>query len=155
MKDSEKKMIVILLIVSVVVIGVLIFATRRNGGEETNQVNETEGEKPGEEYVNELEDGTKLNTSETLHQAKEIDGLEITEVQLTEKGNKTLLLGKITNKGIAEKTEVIKITLINKEGKDITTLSVYVEGIKPGESRDVIASTTLDYANAYDFKLSK
>ena len=152
MKDSEKKMIIILIIVAVVIIGGITLLTRNKG---ENQAGGNETNTPEEEFVNVLDDGTKLNVSEELHKTKVVDGLEISDLQLTQKGNETLLLGKVTNTTSVVQTRVIKITLIDKTGKELETLPVYVEGVKPGESTELIASCTLDYANAYDFIVSK
>lgn len=154
MKDSEKKMIIILIIVAVLIIGGITLLTKNRKGK-ANQTGENETNTPEEEFVNILDDGTKLNVSEELHKAKTIDGLEISDLQLTEKGNETLLLGTVRNTTATVQTAVFKIILLDKTGKEITTLPIYIEGIKPGESTELIASTTLDYANAYDFRLSK
>ncbi len=153
MKASEKKMIIILIIVSILIIGGINLIIRSNqnkqpSNDETNNVVK-------EEFVNVLEDGTKVNISEKLHQEKTIDGLKITDLQLTEKGNQTVLLGTVTNTTTQEKTKVIKIKLVDKTGKEIVTLNSYIEGIKPGETKDLIVYTTLDYANAYDFIVSE
>ena len=153
MKDSEKKMIIILIIVAVVIIGAITLLTRNKG--KGNQAGGNEANPPEEEFVNVLDDGTKLNTSEKLHNTKVVDGLEISDLQLTERGNETVLLGTVKNTTGTVQTTVLKITLIDKEGKEIKTLTAYVEGIKPGESTELNVSTTLDYANAYDFKVSK
>ena len=154
MKDSEKKMIIILIIVAVLIIGGITLLTKNKGGN-ANQAGGNETNTPEEEFVNVLDDGTKLNVSEELHKTKVVDGLEISDLQLTQKGNETLLLGKVTNTTSVAQTKVIKITLIDKTGKELETLPVYVEGLKPGESTELIASCTLDYANAYDFRVSK
>ena len=154
MKDSEKKMIIILIIVAVVIIGGITLLTRNKRGN-ANQTGGNETNTPEEEFVNILDDGTKLNVSEELHKAKTIDGLEISDLQLTEKGNETLLLGTVRNTTATVQTVTFKIILLDKTGKEIKTLPAYIEGLKPGESTELNISAMLDYANAYDFKLSK
>lgn len=155
MKDSEKKIIIILIIVAVVIIGGITLLTRNRRGNENPVAGENEINEPVEEFVNVLEDGTKLNINEELHKTKMLDGLEISDLQLTERGNETVLLGTVRNTTDAVQTAVFKITLIDKTGKEITTLPAYIEGIQPGASTELNVSTTLDYANAYDFKVSK
>ena len=154
MKESEKKMIIILIIVAVVIIGGIILLTRNKGKQQTpaggNETNE-----PSEEFVQVLDDGTKLNTSEELHKTKMLDGLEISDLQLTERGNETVLLGTVRNTTNIVQTAVFNITLIDKTGSEITTLPAYIEGLEPGASTELNVSTTLDYANAYDFRVSK
>ena len=152
MKDSEKKMIIILIIVAVLIIGVITLFTRNRGG---NQAGGNETNTPEEEFVNILDDGTKLNNSEALHKTKVVDGLEISDLQLTESGNQTVLLGTVKNTSGASYTGVLSIKLVDKTGQEITTLPAYIEGLEPGESTELNVSTTLDYANAYDFVVSK
>ena len=153
MKDSEKKMIIILIIVAVLIIGGITLLTRNKGNEEQAGGNETN--EPVEEFVQVLDDGTKLNTSEELHKTKMLDGLEISDLQLTERGNETVLLGTVRNTTSTVQTSVFNITLIDKTGSEITTLQAYIEGLQPGASTELNVSTTLDYANAYDFRVSK
>ena len=153
MKDSEKKMIIILIIVAVLIIGGILLLTRNRRNEEPAGGNETN--EPVEEFVQVLDDGTKLNTSEELHKTKMLDGLEISDLQLTERGNETVLLGTVRNTTDAVQTSVFNITLIDKTGSEITTLQAYIEGLQPGASTELNVSTTLDYANAYDFRVSK
>ena len=50
-----------------------------------------------EEFVDVLEDGTKLNNSTKLAETKTFNGMEISQFQLTEKDNVSILLGTITN----------------------------------------------------------
>ncbi len=154
MKDSEKKMIIILIIVAVLIIGGITLLTR-NKGKNENQSGGNETNTPVEEFVDVLDDETKLNTSEQLHKTKMLDGLEISDLQLTERENDTVLLGTVKNTTSAVQTAVFNITLIDNTGKEITTIPAYIEGLKPGESTELNVSTALDYANAYDFKLSK
>ena len=153
MKDSEKKMIIILIIVAVLIIGGILLLTRNRRSEEPAGGNETN--EPVEEFVQVLDDGTKLNTSEELHKTKMLDGLEISDLQLTERGNETVLLGTVRNTTSTVQTSVFNITLIDKTGSEITTLQAYIEGLQPGASTELNVSTTLDYANAYDFRVSK
>ncbi len=153
MKDSEKKMIIILIIVAVLIIGGITLLTRNRRNEEPAGGNETN--EPVEEFVQVLDDGTKLNTSEELHKTKMLDGLEISDLQLTERGNETVLLGTVRNTTSTVQTAVFNITLIDKTGSEITTLPAYIEGLEPGASTELNVSTTLDYANAYDFRVSK
>ncbi len=154
MKDSERKKIIILIIVAVLIIGGITLLAR-NKGENENQSGGNETNTPVEEFVDVLDDETKLNTSEQLHKTKMLDGLEISDLQLTERENDTVLLGTVKNTTSAVQTAVFNITLIDNTGKEITTIPAYIEGLKPGESTELNVSTALDYANAYDFKLSK
>ena len=151
MKTSEKKFLIILIIISIVILAIL-YMIRGNDKEEveeeTNQIEE--------EYVNKLEDGTRINTSDKLHETKTIDGLTISNFQLTEKENMTILLGTITNN--TEETKggyPVDIRIIDENGNEIITVGGYIGKLEPGESMQLNSSATFDYANAYDFEITK
>ena len=121
-----------------------------------NKEKEKENEELAENYVQILEDGTKQNTSSKLLEPKEIDGLEITDLNLIESNNLTRLTGIITNKTEEKKGEyIINIIFVNKNGEELTNLETYVKGLEPGESTLLDTSTTFDYTNAYDIKITK
>ena len=121
-----------------------------------NKEKKEENKELEENYVQILEDGTKQNTSSKLLEPKEIDGLEITDLNLIESNNLTRLTGIITNKTEEKKGEyIINIIFVNKNGEELTNLETYVKGLEPGESTLLDTSTTFDYTNAYDIKITK
>lgn len=151
MKKNEKRMIGILLIITVIVIIVAIVL----GNSKKDQVKENEDNKP-EEFVNVLEDGTRLNKSDKLHETKTFDGMEITNFQLTEKDNVSLLLGTITNTSSETKGGYpIEIKILDKQGNEIITVDAFIGELKAGASTQLSTSATFDYANAYDFSINK
>ena len=155
MKKKEKRMIIMLIIVGVVVIGGLLIWGNRSkkegevvGGEveETNQ----------EEYVQELEDGSKLNISEKLHEEKELGELRITNIQLREIGGITTLLADVENKsGEISESKMVEVEVIDKEGNIIITLKGVIDEMEEGETSQLNVSVTSDIANAYDFRISE
>ena len=153
MKDNEKKAIAVLVVITVIVI---IIAIVRSTGKKEEPKDEKVAEVSQEEFVQLLDDGTRLNTSEDLKKTKTIDGMEITNIQLTEKGNQTLLLGNIKNTTDTTKGGFIAdVTVLDKQGNEIITIDAYIGEIKPGESQQFSTSATFDYANANDFKIEK
>ena len=149
MKKKEKKMILILIIVSILIIGVIWLVTRPKKEEIVeNEV--------VEEFVQVLDDGTKLNTSSKLQEEKTINGLKIGNIQLTEKNGQLVLLADVTNP--TEKDSeifLIDIILYDKTGKEIATVPGIVSPIKAGGKTQLNAGITEKYANAYDFKVVK
>lgn len=158
MKKKEKRMIAILIAITVVVI-IIGIVMGINNSKKAKQ--ETEGAGAGEnvvveEFVQVLDDGTKLNTSSKLQETKTIDGMEVSNFQLTEKDNETLLLGTVTN--VSSETRggyPVDIKIVDKEGNEIGTIGGLIPELEPGQSTDLISSSTLDYANAYDFTITK
>lgn len=152
MKKQEKRMILIIVLVGVIVIGGILLFKNSNKPKE----NGTQEEPKKEEFVKVLDDGTRLNTSDKLSKTKTFDGLEISNFQLTEKNNVTVLLGTITNKTNGEKGDYpINIKILDKQGNEIVTVGGYIGKLQPGESTQLNSSASFDYANAYDFEISK
>ena len=151
MKNKEKKMLLILIIVSLAIIAILWFIARgekENKTEQTNQVKE--------EFVQVKEDGTKVNVSNKLKEEKELDGLKIGNIRLTEKDGQLTLLANITNTTSKDVDAFfVNIILYDKEGKEIDKILGLVSPVKAGQIVELKAGITEDYANAYDFKVVK
>lgn len=103
-----------------------------------------------------MEDGTKVNTKEKLNEAKSINGLLVSNIQLTEKDGVTTLLANVTNKG-EKKTEFkrLKIVFLDENGNDISSATAFLSPLEVGETTQLNASTTSNYINAYDFKIEE
>ena len=150
MKPEERRNLLILIIVGAIIIGALVMKNRGN-----NDVNPEEKEIK-EEYVQVLDDGTKLNVSEELKEAKKIDGLEITNIQLTQKGGQTVLLADVTNPTAQEVGATgIYIIILDRKGNEIGKIPGVISPLKVGETKQLNVGVTDDYANAYDFKVEK
>lgn len=154
MKKNEKIFVgVIALIAIVIIVGLLIARNSRrqqsaNAGEDENYVEE--------EFVQRLEDGTRLNTSEQLQTTKRVEGVEITNIQLTEKDNLSDILATATNVTDQEQQGLlVDVKILDKEGKELTTIRGIIGKLEPGESTEFHANATFDFANAYDFTVTK
>ena len=153
MKKKEKKMLLILVLVGVVIVGIIYFATRPKEEKASSKVDMTDN-KVKEEFVQVLDDRSKLNISTKLNETKKVNGLEIGNIQLSMTGGETTLLADVkNNSGKDLGVTLIDITLFDKNGGEITTINGIVGDVKAGETVKLEASTTLDFANAYDFKV--
>ena len=153
MKRKEKRMILILLVV--LIIAIVIFAISKNSNKNKGNENIAEENNTTEEFVQVLEDGTKLNTSEQLSKTKQVGNYKFENMQLTEQGSQTVLLADVTNTGsTATDIQLVDVTLIDKEGKEIVTVGGIISPLQPGASTQFNSSMTLDYANTYDFKIT-
>lgn len=152
MKPNEKKLILILLVITVIV-AIIFFATReKKNTEDTNTT--VEENNVVEEFVQVLEDGTKLNTSTKLNEAKEVNGLKFENIQLTEQNGQSVLLADVTNN--SDKTTdltLVDVVLLDKDGNEIVTVGGIISPLQAGEKTQFNTSMTLDYANAYDFRI--
>ena len=157
MKSNEKLMIAILVIITLCLV---IFAASRGKKEDVVENNPTTiGNKPNitveEDYVQTTESGTKVNTSEKLAEKKVVNNIEFTDIQLTEKNGQTLLIATVTNTSDT-KSEMfeVRVTLLDENGGEIKTIPGLVAPLEPGASTQFSSSTTLDFANAYDFTVT-
>lgn len=107
-----------------------------------------------EEFVEKLNDGTKVNTSEKVKQTKKISNFEITDINLTTSNGISTMIATVKNIG-SDKTEEKKLTIqiLDKEGNVITNFLGVINPIDPGATTTLNASITADVSNAYDFKL--
>ena len=153
MKKKEKQMILVLIVVGVIILGIIYFVTRPK--EEEGTVNDVaEQNEVVEEFVQVLEDGSKLNTSTKLNETKNVDGLEIGNIQLSMVGGETTLFADVKNNtGSDLGVTAIDIILLDKNEEEIVTIGGVIGDVKAGESVRLEASTTLDFANGYDFKV--
>ena len=140
--------IIILIIIGIVLISTLSQRKKNSTEEEVSEAQNNETES----YVEEIEEGIKINKSTKLNEAKEIDGLTITNIQLTTEGGMTTLLADVTNNS-GSKTPVkqLEITLIREDGSEIAKVSGIINELEAGATTQLNISTTSDYIEAYDF----
>ena len=154
MKKQEKRMILILLAVLAIVIIALVINKNAKKENKENKA-ETANNTVTEEFVQVLEDGTKLNTSEQLNKTKQVGAYKFENMQLTELGNQTVLLADVTNtSSSATNMQLLDVTLLDKNGKEIVTIGGIISPLQPGAKTQFNTSMTLDYANTYDFKIT-
>lgn len=152
MKKKEKRGLLILILVAIAIITTLAIITNRKGKEVNSD--STEENKVVEEFVQVLEDGTKLNTSTKLSETKTVDGLKIGNIQLTmQKGQSVLLADAENNTGKDIDIMLLDIILLDKNGNELTTIAGIIGNLKAGEKQQLNSSVTSDYANAYDFRV--
>lgn len=156
MKKKEIRAIIIIILVGVLIISGIYFATRKKQNNESKNDNIIEQNKVTEEYVQVLDNGTKLNTSTKLKQMKRVEGLEVGNIQLTHKNGISVVLANVVN-NTSNTTELmaISLTLIDKNGNVLEELSGLISPLAPGTSTQLNMGASADYANAYDFIIVK
>lgn len=152
MKPEEKKTILVLVIITVIV-GVIAYFVMR-GNNKTNNNNDAIQENVVDEFVQTLDDGSRLNVSEELQKTKTLDGLEITNIQLKENGGITTLLADVENKTNSKSSEKkIKVKILDKAGKVITELKGIIDTIDVGGKVQLNIAVAADVTNAYNFEI--
>ena len=157
MNSNEKRWIVLLIAVVIIAI-VLIVVLAGNKGEKQIDQGTTQGqeveEKSTEQYTEELLDGTKINTSEEFNSTKKYGNIEISNIQFVEKDGISTLLADLKNTGSTKhEEEIVKITILGEQGKEITELKAVIGEIEAGSTKRLNASITADVTNAKDFKI--
>jgi len=160
---KNKKIITTLIVVVIVIVGKIFIWKNANKNEETNKIqeidqneNKQEVNEIVEKYVEELEDGTKLNISNKLKETKRLDGLEISNIQLTYKNGMCILLADIvntTNQDIS--LTPINLKLYDEQRNVLETLDGLISETKAGEKTQLNIGVSNDFANAYDFTIEK
>lgn len=155
MKKSKFLIIFITILIVAIVTGTIAIVVRKKQLAETNNT-EIEQNNETEEFVQIFEDGTKINVSEKLLEPKQVEGLTIDNISLTSKDFQTQLVAKVTN-ATEKSTELmlVKITLYDKNGKQIDSLDGIISPLTPGETTVLNVNSSLDYANAYNFDITK
>ena len=151
---NNKKSARIVIILIIVLIVILIFVIQRNFYRNDGEVS------PGQNntvdsYVEEIEAGVKINKSTKLNEAKDVNGLLITNIQLTtESGMTTLLADVINNTGSKTEVQTVDITLLDNDGQELTTVTGIISELEAGATTQLNIAMTSDYINAYDFKVT-
>ncbi len=153
--QKRKKLIIgigIVIIVIIAIVGIvwLLKSNQQNNGEEG--VNE----EITEDFVRTLDNGIKLNVSQMLNEDKKFEEFTLSDIQLTSQNAQTQLLATVTNDS-EQATELtqVQVVLYDINGNEIVTLDGIIGPLQPGENTQLNVSSSLDYANAYNFELRK
>ena len=139
---NKKKVIIALVILLVIIIAVVLLVSNSS-------------KKVGLYYILD-EDGTKKNNSESLHQTKSFEGLEFSEIELTEENNVTVVRAVVKNTSdTPTKSEVINLRFVNNDKTELGTISWLAPDLYPGDSTQLATSSESQVVNAYDFTIYK
>ncbi len=156
MRKSEKTLILILIIITIIVTSIYFVLKNKNKTEDIQENNSTQIQDQNKENISVLEDGTKLNISERMKEIKKVEGLEFSDIEITEKDNVTVILANVKNTtNETKKDYIVDIKVLDKNNSEITSLSGYIGEVKPNETIAFKTSATFDFADAYDIIISK
>ena len=158
MTRDEKRWIILLVAVLLIAIFLIVGLIKsRDVVKEEIKQNENKIEQVrNEEYVEILDDGTKVNTSNKLRENKQFNGLKINNITIEEKENETILEAEITNTtNKAQGDYAIYLKIKDDKGKEIKKIAGYINHIEPNEKTKLKIKTSYDFANAYDFEIEK
>lgn len=140
MKQKKIMIIAVALIIIIAIIAVIVAVSSP--------------EEESEEYVEVLEDGTKVNTSEKLSETKTYNGLEFTNIKFTNSSSVTNLSASVTNTTTENMdSQLIGINVLDESGNVITSFTGTVEALEAGETTTINAGIAANYANAYNIEI--
>ncbi len=153
-KKNKNKLLIILIFVIILICIISYFVIKSKG--DKNKSNSEQNQNV-EDYIQVLEDGTKYNTSIKLKEAKKIENLEISEIQLTYANGQSTVLANVVNTSDKQSSLMkVKITFLDIQGNILTEINdVLIEALNPGASTQLNVGITQDCANAYDFTVTK
>ena len=156
---KNKKIITTIIVFVIVVVGVILILEKLSNNQENkgNQYeNEQEEHELVEKYVEELDDGRKINISNKLKETKKLEGLEISNIQLTYENNQSIILANIENKSKEDvEMMLIEVILYDDEENEIDRLNGLISNLKKGKTTQLNIGTQNDCVNAYDFSVKK
>ena len=156
MKDNEKKGIILLVIIAIVIILIIVKVT---GKKEEDIAKENTSNVPAqgnaEKYVENLENGVKINKSEEFNKTKKYKNMEISNIQFTYEEGRSVLLADVKNTAsVKHNNEIVKITILDENNKVIEVLEPVLPTIEPGETKQLnVIISGADSVNAKDFKI--
>ncbi len=164
MEDKQKKQfistIIMVIIIAVIIVTMAIGLIKKNSNHNDENIQNKDNtnnqvEEQVEEYVKE-QDGIKTNISDKLRQSREFEGYKVDKIELTSQSSQTQLIAEMTNNSGVDKTAMlIDIVLLDKDGNEIVTLGGIIPATNAGETSQLNVNSSLNYANAYDFKIIK
>ena len=154
-KKKRKTILALGAIIILIIIGIILITTLSQKSKKAKEELDQNQGSNQESYVEEIEEGIKINKSTKLNEVKEVEGLQISNIQLTTEGGMTTLLADVKNNSGA-KTEVkqVEITLIREDGSEIAKITGIINELEVGATTQLNISTTSDYVEAYDFLVS-
>ena len=162
-KNLFLKIVLIAIIVGIIVFIIMNIVKSKNSKEGVGQNNQKQNSESQqveenavkEEFVQQTDDGTKVNVGSKITEDKDVNGLKFTNVQLTEKNNQSTLLADVENatgKDLTDYTN-LDITFLTKDGQEIITVKGILPPLKSGDKTQFNTGLTQDVANAYDIKI--
>lgn len=156
---KNKKIITTLIVIVVVLVGVILVLEKlysNKNFKENQYENKQEENSITEKYVEELEDGTKLNISNKLNETKMLEGLKISNIQLTYKNGMSIIIADVENTTNGDiGLTPINLKLYDEQGNILETLDGLISEVKSGEKTQLNIGISSDYANAYDISIEK
>lgn len=110
-----------------------------------------------DQYVKYDEEGVRINTSpKIINNTQKLDDIEFNISSLEEVANMTTITLNAKNVSEFESVERrVVISLYDKKGNNTLKQNLTVPSLLPNESINIKIQATLDFANAYEYKITE
>ena len=110
-----------------------------------------------DKYVRYDEEGVRINTSpKIINHTQKLDEIEFNLLSLEEIANMTTIILNAENVSEFESAEKsVTISLYDENGNNTLKQNLTVPSLLPNESINIKLQATLDFANAYEYKITE
>lgn len=121
------------------------------------KANDKVQEVDNDQYVRYDEEGVRINTSsKIINNTQKLDDIEFNILSLEEVANMTTITLNAKNISSFESIEKsFGISLYDKNGSNMLEQNLTVPSLLPNESINIKIQATLDFANAYEYKITE
>ncbi len=160
----NKRKILFIILAIIVVIAIIVASVGIVKNKDKNKVQEQQNEDVKQElqisnienYVGELNDGSKISTNANMNQESDLGDLHLSNIRLTLKNGVTTFRAIVTNNG-NNKTELKNITLklFDENNNELVSAKGILNEIESGANQELAISITSNYINANSYKVSE
>lgn len=149
-KLKQNKILLISVIIAIIVIIAILTTIIFNND------NKEEPKNKDPKYVEQVEEGVKLNKSSKMKEEKKLGDLSIKNLQLTTKSGITTLVADVKNNGSSKtQMKIVEVKLLDENGEKLTELTGIIQELGANESTQLNISMTSDFIKAYDYTISE
>lgn len=160
----NKRKILFIILAIIVVIAIIVASVGIVKNKDKNKAQEQQNEDVKQElqisnienYVGELNDGSKISTNANMNQESDLGDLHLSNIRLTLKNGVTTFRAIVTNNG-NNKTELKNITLklFDENDNELVSAKGILNEIESGANQELAISITSNYINANSYKVSE
>ena len=161
-RKLPKKKVILTTIILVIIIIIAYSITTKKQKKQQEQINQlieqsqelTITDSNLAEYVKETNDDTKINISPKINETKTIDGLEITNIQITSSNGVTTLIADVKNNtDTATALKNVLVKFLDQNGKELVSVNGIIMPLEIGQSTKLNVSLSSNYVTAYDISI--
>ena len=161
-RKPPKKKVILVTIILVIIIIIAYSITTKKQKKQQEQINQlieqsqelTITDSNLAEYVKETNDDTKINISPKINETKTIDGLEITNIQITSSNGVTTLIADVKNNtDTATALKNVLVKFLDQNGKELVSVNGIIMPLEIGQSTKLNVSLSSNYVTAYDINI--